>query len=95
MPLYRFSAGRADGGPPGHGTWSPPRGWQNRTAPSIYLSNPDTSKFQLKLPNIAGVAFEEYSSIEDIYFSAEVDTSNLSSKSCIIGPLWEIGEILG
>ncbi|MBR2152808.1 MAG: hypothetical protein IJ944_05965 [Clostridia bacterium] len=50
----------------------------------IDLSNPDTSKFALKLPNIAGVAFEEYSSIEDIYFSAEVDTSNLSSKSFTI-----------
>ncbi|MBR4282366.1 MAG: hypothetical protein IKT35_01485 [Clostridia bacterium] len=50
----------------------------------IDLSNPDTSKFQLSLPNIAGVTFEEYSAIEDIYFSAEVDTSNLTSKSFTI-----------
>ena len=50
----------------------------------IDLSNPDTSKFSLKLPSIAGVTFEEYVAIEDIYFSAEADTSNLTSKSFTI-----------
>ncbi len=50
----------------------------------IDLSNPATSKFSLKLPNIAGVTFEEYVAIEDVYFSAEVDTSKLTSKSFAI-----------
>lgn len=47
----------------------------------IDLSNPSTAQFKLELPSIAGVTFEEYSSIENIYFTAVVDTSNLTSKS--------------
>lgn len=47
----------------------------------IDLSNPATSKFRLELPNIAGVTFEEYSAIENIYISAVVDTSKLTSKT--------------
>ncbi len=47
----------------------------------IELSNISTSQFRLQLPNIAGVTFEEYAAIENIYFSAVVDTSKLTSKS--------------
>ncbi len=50
----------------------------------IDLANPATSRFSLKLPSIAGVTFEEYAAIEDIYFSAEVDTSKLTSKAIAI-----------
>jgi YbbR domain-containing protein len=47
----------------------------------IDLSNPASSRFELKLPAVAGVTYDEYANLTDLYFVASVDSARLSSCS--------------
>ncbi len=44
-------------------------------------ANPMTARFELQLPSIAGVTYDEYANLSDLYFVAMVDTDGLTSRS--------------
>jgi hypothetical protein len=44
-------------------------------------TDPNTSRFELKLPSVVGVTYDEYANLTDLYFVATVDTKGMISRS--------------